>query len=157
VYAKKTVLILKNSNDLHRATKLFTPLGVKVSCSGERHLGAVVGTDEYKTKYVKSQVQSWVKSVEDLHKLIKIIIYQNHLLLTRTLIYTKTSDREYACSKAVTKQHVDLILSKNQSTDGIRKDELQTVKQELKNEKILAEKVAYKNVCDNLTLKGKRC
>jgi len=66
-------------------------------------------------------------------------------------------DREYACSKAVTKQHVDLILSKNQSTDGIRKDELQTVKQELKNEKILAQKVAYKNVCDNLTPKGKRC
>ena len=42
----KTVLIVKDQADFNLAQKIFDPLGVTVTCEGQRHLGAVVGTEE---------------------------------------------------------------------------------------------------------------
>ena len=38
----KTHLILKNPEDLNRAQNLFGVDGVKITCEGERHIGAVI-------------------------------------------------------------------------------------------------------------------
>ena len=62
----KTVLIVKNQADLSRAQKMFGHLGVIVTCEGQRHLGAVVGTNEFRQAYVNKKISKWVTDVEQL-------------------------------------------------------------------------------------------
>ena len=62
----KTVVIVKRPEDLAEAEALFKPLGIKVTNDGERHLGAMVGTQQFRDEYVKRKVSHWVKDVEDL-------------------------------------------------------------------------------------------
>jgi hypothetical protein len=69
--AGKTILIVKNHSDLSRAKDLFEPQKVTITCEGERHLGAVVGSEEYRCKYVTDKVACWVKDVEDLADIAK--------------------------------------------------------------------------------------
>ena len=69
--AGKTILIVKHQKDLQTAKHLFEPLKVKVTCEGERHLGAVVGSEEYRDKYVSDKAKCWVKDVEDLADIAK--------------------------------------------------------------------------------------
>ena len=64
--AIKTVLIVKEPSDLPKAKRIFSPLGVKVTCKGDRHLGAVIGTTEFREEYVKRKVECWVKDIEEL-------------------------------------------------------------------------------------------
>ncbi len=69
--ASKTILIVKNTNDLAEAEKLFRPLGVKVTCTGERHLGAIVGSTEFKHSYIKEKVEKWVQDIDELSEIVK--------------------------------------------------------------------------------------
>ncbi len=69
--AKKTILIVKHQKDLQRAKEMFDPLNVVVTCEGERHLGAVVGSKEFKEEYVNNKVRCWVKDIEDLANIAK--------------------------------------------------------------------------------------
>ena len=63
---KKTVLIVKDESKLQSAKTIFEPLGVNVTNTGERHLGAVVGSENFRTAYVREKVNSWVESVNEL-------------------------------------------------------------------------------------------
>ena len=69
--AGKTVLIVKNTEDLDEAETLFKPLGVHVTVSGQRHLGAVVGTLGFKQAYINEKVGKWIKDVEELANIAK--------------------------------------------------------------------------------------
>jgi hypothetical protein len=40
--------------------------GVELNCEGTRHLGAAVGTEDFKAKFVKAKVANWIKAVEKL-------------------------------------------------------------------------------------------
>jgi hypothetical protein len=40
--------------------------GIEIITNGTRHLGAAVGTDEFKQSYVKKKVASWIESVKKL-------------------------------------------------------------------------------------------
>ena len=62
----KTVLIIKNPQLKKAAQDTFQGTGIKISCDGERHLGAVLGTDNFREKYVQDKVSKWVKDVEEL-------------------------------------------------------------------------------------------
>ena len=64
----KTVLVLKNPNDLERANDLFND-GIKITTAGERHIGAVIGTADFKRSYVNEKVKNWIKDVEELAKI----------------------------------------------------------------------------------------
>ena len=59
-------MIVKDQADFNLAQKIFGPLGVTVTCEGQRHLGAVVGTEEYRRKYVLEKVTKWVKDINQL-------------------------------------------------------------------------------------------
>ncbi len=189
----KTVLIVKELSDLPFAKMMFSPLKVKVTHSGERHLGAVVGTEEFRTEYVGKKVAAWAESVEELATLAKnephfayscFVKGLSHkwTFLQRTIpdvsqlfqpledvirsklipallgkpvtdteremialpaklgglgIYdpTKTSDREYKCSREITKQLVGLITHQDPSVDKINRYELVKTKRDLKTEK----------------------
>ena len=67
----KTVLIVKENFNMPMARALFEKTGVKVTLTGDRHLGAVIGSKEFKEKYVKDKVSRWVKDVEELALIAK--------------------------------------------------------------------------------------
>ena len=67
-YAKpsKSRLIVKEQ---HRemADQVFADAGgIKITSSGKRHLGAVIGSDTFKDEYVNEKIGEWVKEIEAL-------------------------------------------------------------------------------------------
>ena len=66
--ASKSVLILKDQSLLPQALHLFAGCNIQITCDGERHLGAVVGTEDFKYKYVTEKVNKWVQDVKSMAK-----------------------------------------------------------------------------------------
>ena len=64
----KSILIVKEGN-LESAKELFKDTDLIITAEGQRHLGAVVGTSEFKNKFVDSKVESWVNDIKDLAKI----------------------------------------------------------------------------------------
>ena len=62
----KTILIVKNKENFELAKELFKDTKINVTLSGERHLGAVVGSPKFKKEYVKGKIKSWIEDVEQL-------------------------------------------------------------------------------------------
>ena len=54
---------------IETANGLFHDSGVKITTEGERHMGAVVGSNDFKEQYVKSKIEKWVADVEELTKI----------------------------------------------------------------------------------------
>jgi len=81
--ASKTVLIVKNSEDLDLAQKAFSGTGIKIESEGERHLGAAIGSEVFKNKYVSDKVHKWC---QDIKLLSSIAVEEPQAALTA---YTK--------------------------------------------------------------------
>ena len=66
----KTVLIVK---DEHRdlAEQIFQGSGVTITTGGKRHMGAVIGSEEFKTQYVSSKIEKWTKDIHELSRLAR--------------------------------------------------------------------------------------
>ena len=64
--ASKTVLILRDPALLPHAKMLFAKTGVQIITDGQRHLGAVIGSDVYRKYYVSEKVDKWIKDVKEL-------------------------------------------------------------------------------------------
>ena len=60
------MLIVKDPSMAHAAAELFADTGIQITCQGERHLGAAIGSEEFKNKYVSTKVNKWVADIEDL-------------------------------------------------------------------------------------------
>ena len=68
--AAKSVLIVKP--ELYdRAVELFTGSEVVITKKGQRHLGAVIGTQEFKKEFVEKKVAEWVHEVGVLSDIAK--------------------------------------------------------------------------------------
>ena len=67
--ASKTILIVKDAECYEMASELFGQTGVKITLSGERHLGAVIGSPEFRDEYIKKKVRKWVEDIEQLSKI----------------------------------------------------------------------------------------
>ena len=67
--ASKTILILKSEILREEAEGLFTDKGITITSAGERHIGAVIGSEEFKVAFVNAKVDKWIK---DLHELTEI-------------------------------------------------------------------------------------
>ena len=57
--AVKTHLIVKSPELLERAEEIFGRDGVHVTTEGERHIGAVIGSRDFKERYVKNKVNKY--------------------------------------------------------------------------------------------------
>ncbi|KAG0730284.1 hypothetical protein GWK47_028536 [Chionoecetes opilio] len=68
--ATKSILIVKPEH-YEIGMRLFRDSGVTVTKDGQRHLGAVIGTPEFKQKYVEEKVSEWVKEVGVLSDIAK--------------------------------------------------------------------------------------
>ena len=66
----KTILIVKIE---HRelAQDIFAGSGVSITTEGERHMGAVIGSAEFKELYVTNKVKKWTQDIEELAKIAK--------------------------------------------------------------------------------------
>ena len=67
---QKTVLIVKEHMKIY-ADQLFKGTGVKISTSGEKHLGATIGSKKFRKEYISKKVQSWVEDVQELSRIAK--------------------------------------------------------------------------------------
>ena len=62
----KSILILKDPALMQQASELFADTQIQITCSGQRHLGAVIGQEEYKQQYISTKVSKWVEDVTAL-------------------------------------------------------------------------------------------
>ena len=53
------------------AKKLFEGTNLKITVTGQRHLGAVIGSNTDKERYVKEKVTEWIKEVRKLSEIAK--------------------------------------------------------------------------------------
>ena len=67
----KSILILKHQYLLPEAERLFAGTGIHISYEGQKHLGAAIGSDDFKAQYVTSKVSKWVQDLENLAKIAK--------------------------------------------------------------------------------------
>ena len=65
---RKSWLILKDSSQLEIAKQIFQYCNIR---EGKRHLGAALGTDEFKITYVNDKVEEWCKEMKNLLKVAK--------------------------------------------------------------------------------------
>ena len=68
--AQKTTLIVKPAL-MDEAKKIFEDTGVTAKTEGDRHLGAAIGSPEFKEKFVSKKVNDWIKDVEQLTLIAK--------------------------------------------------------------------------------------
>ena len=63
--ARKSVLIVKPEFK-EMAEEIFFGSEVKITAEGERHMGAVIGSQDFKEAYVTNKVLKWIEDVEEL-------------------------------------------------------------------------------------------
>ena len=64
----KSILIIKDASFLQEAKRLFAGTGVQISYHGQRHLGAAIGSDDFKQQYVSTKVSKWIADIKELAK-----------------------------------------------------------------------------------------
>ena len=66
VNESKSWLILKDNNQLEDAKLIFQDTAIKFTTEGKRHLGAAIGSEEFREQYVKEKVKIWCQEMEKL-------------------------------------------------------------------------------------------
>ena len=66
----KTVLIVKEQY-AEKAKEAFKGTDIEITTTGERHMGAVIGSAAYKEHYVSKKVSKWVQDIEELTSIAK--------------------------------------------------------------------------------------
>lgn len=64
----KSHLIVKPGKE-EEARACFEGTGLKITVEGERHLGAVIGNNEFKQRFIRENVDKWVREISMLAKI----------------------------------------------------------------------------------------
>ncbi len=59
----KCTLIVKNPEQLKEAHEIFKGLAINITTDGDRHLGAVIGSTNFKHQYVNEKISAWINDV----------------------------------------------------------------------------------------------
>ena len=84
VNPEKSILIVKPEY-YDEAIKLFKDTGVTVTKRGARHLGAVIGSEDFKNEYISNQVAGWEDSLRNLVRIGKTHPHLAYSNFTRNL------------------------------------------------------------------------
>ena len=57
---------------LEMANAVFVDTGINITDEGRKHLGAVIGTDNFKTLYVNEQIDIWINELTKLSDIAKV-------------------------------------------------------------------------------------
>ena len=71
VNESKSWLILKDSNKLEEAKRIFNATSIQYTTEGKRHLGATIGSDDFRTAYATQKVTEWCDELERLSTFAK--------------------------------------------------------------------------------------
>ena len=71
VKPSKSWLILKNPEKLRETEALFKGCPINITTAGERHLGAALGSDEFKQTYIDEKVKIWCNRLKKLAEVAK--------------------------------------------------------------------------------------
>jgi hypothetical protein len=69
VNESKSWLILKNPEDLASAQDIFENSSIKITTTGKRHLGAALGSQDFKKEYISEKVEQWMGDIEKLSEI----------------------------------------------------------------------------------------
>ena len=61
VNKSKSWLLVKNPNNLDHAQNIFKDTGIKITCEGKRHLGAVIGNEHFKYAHVREKITNRIQ------------------------------------------------------------------------------------------------
>ena len=67
----KSWLILKDSGKLEECKELFKQSPINITVEGKRHLGAAIGSLDYKNHYIDEKVKKWVSNIKSLSEIAK--------------------------------------------------------------------------------------
>ena len=54
---------------MQKAQSVFKDTNIKITIKGQRYLGAVVGTETFKEKYVQEKMDQFIKELRVLYKI----------------------------------------------------------------------------------------
>ena len=83
--ASKTILIVKDPEKMELAQSIFGRTGITIDTSGERHLGAAIGSAKFKETYVRKKISGWMEDVQHLSKIAKDEPQIAHCAFTKAL------------------------------------------------------------------------
>ena len=66
VKPSKSWLVLKNPDKLEDCKRLFESSPINITVQGKRHLGASIGSHEFKNSYIDDKVARWKRDIERL-------------------------------------------------------------------------------------------
>ena len=69
--ARKSCLIVKEQY-YEQAKEIFKDDNIMITTEGHRHLGAIIGTDEFKNSYIEKMVKDWIDEIQYLSETAKI-------------------------------------------------------------------------------------
>jgi hypothetical protein len=71
VKPSKSWLILKDESRLQEAQQMFADTHLQITTQGKRHLGAALGSTDFKIQYIEEKVQEWCNRVKKLSVIAK--------------------------------------------------------------------------------------
>ena len=71
VKPSKSWLILKNPEKLNETKALFESSPINITTAGKRHLGASLGSNDFKQEYIDEKVQKWCGRIQKLSEIAK--------------------------------------------------------------------------------------
>ena len=69
--ACKSYIVVKDERIRQKALAVFQGEAINITIDGERHIGAVIGSQSHKESFVKSKVDRWVKDIRELSGIAK--------------------------------------------------------------------------------------
>ena len=67
----KSWLIIK-SNCSDKAIHIFKDTNIQITTEGTRHLGAALGTNQFRDEYIKEKINKWAEELQVLSEIAKI-------------------------------------------------------------------------------------
>ena len=86
VNQSKSWFIIKNPNNLDHTQNIFKDTGIKITCEEKRHLGAVIGSEDLKSAYVREKITNWTQEI------IKLTEYSKH----NRMLHTQSFAEEFS-------------------------------------------------------------
>ena len=71
VNESKSWLIVRDPNELENAKNIFSDTAIKYTIEGKRHLGAAIGSESFKSAYIKEKVRLWCNEITKLSEFAK--------------------------------------------------------------------------------------
>ena len=65
----KSWIILKNNEQLSQAKEIFKDSNIKYTAEGKRHLGAVIGSENFRREYANKKIMNWCSEIEKLSEI----------------------------------------------------------------------------------------